>query len=395
MQKPKLLVVDDDPVMCESLRLISERAGFNVNIASSVEEFCEQYDSLNPDVVTLDLNLGQSDGIQLLRKLAKERSKTKIILISGYDEKVINSTCLLGRSQNLNIIAALQKPVDPTKLKGLLQSVHNAFPITKEVLAEAIEKNSFELFYQPKIAIDNGKLIGIEALIRWPIAVNSLILPDAFIPLAEDSGLIATLSAWVNREAMRQSAELKKAGTRVTVSVNLSAKLLNDLQMPDQLYELAKEYGIEPNDICIEITESATMENPTLTLDVLTRFRIKGFSVSIDDFGTGYSSLVELQRMPFNEIKIDKSFVMNLHDKESSEFIIVRSIINLGHDLGLKAVAEGVENLTAFHILRELGCDIAQGYYIARPMPASELHAWLASYVDSSMIFKFPSNRER
>src|SRR3990167_4741949 len=175
MQNTKLLVVDDDPSICESLRLIGESSGFSVSTSNSATEFYEKYSSFHPDIVTVDLNLGQSDGIELLRKLASDQSETKIILISGYDEKIINSTLLLGRSQHLNIIAALQKPFDPKQLRELLESLKNALPITQETLANAIEKNKLLLFYQPKISISTGKFIGVESLIRWVISEDKLI----------------------------------------------------------------------------------------------------------------------------------------------------------------------------------------------------------------------------
>lgn len=392
--KINLLIVDDDPSICETIRLIAENCGLTVNKALSASEFREKYSNVKPDLITLDLNLGQSDGIELLRELANMQSTAKIIIISGMDEKTINSTLLLGRSQHLNVIATEKKPIDLVHLKALFQAIGEEHtPITKKTLSQAIDKKDFILYYQPQISIPTGKLLGVEALIRWQVAEKTIFYPDSFIALAEESGLISPMTFWVNEEAIKQCADFQKRIGDIRMSLNLSAKLLPNLMLPDELLNVAKEFGLNPEKICVEITESAAMENPTAILDVLTRFRIKGFSVSIDDFGIGYSSLVELQRMPFNELKIDKSFVINLR-KDTSEYIIVRSIINLAHDLDLKSVAEGVETASSYHLLKDLGCDIAQGYYIGHPMPADEFELWLNNNIDEAMSYQFPKEVE-
>lgn len=392
MEKPNLLVVDDDPTICECVRLIGERSGFVVTTAISAVGFQREYHSSNPEAVLLDLNLGKSDGVELLRWLSSEKSNSKIIILSGTDEKTINSVAALGRSQSLNIVSALHKSINTAHLKSILQSIiDECMQITKVTLSNAIDNSKLMLFYQPKISIATKKLLGVEALVRWRVTQDTIFSPDSFIRLAEECSLIGPLSNFVNNEAMKQGAEFQKNGLDITISLNLSAKLLSNLMLPDELYEMAKKYGISSENICIEITESAAMDNPTAIMDVLARFRIKGFSVSIDDFGTGFSSLVELQRMPCNELKIDKSFVINLK-KDTAEFIIVRSIINLGHDFGLKVVAEGVETVSTLNILKELGCDIAQGYYFGHPMPPERFYDWLQINVDDSMVYKLSAN---
>jgi len=390
LENPNLLVVDDDPTICESVRIIGEKSGFIVTTTMTTDDFQAKYPYVNPEVILLDLNLGKTDGIELLRWLANIKSSSRIIIISGSDEKTINSVASLGRSQNLHILAALTKPLDTAYLRSLLQSIiDECTQVTKQTLSDAIDKNKLVLFYQPKINIATGKLLGVEALVHWRVAENTIFSPDSFIQLAEDNNLIGRISTWVNHEAMKQCADFQKKGLNIMVSINLSAKLLSDLMLPDKLFDMTKQYGISSASICIEITETAAMHNPTAIMDVLTRFRIKGFSVSIDDFGTGYSSLVELQRMPCNELKIDKSFIINLK-KGTPEFIIVRSIINLGHDFGLKVVAEGIETSSTLDILRDLGCDVAQGYYFGQPMSPEQFYAWLQTNIDESMAYKSP-----
>lgn len=376
MERGGLLILDDDPAICEILRAVGEKLNFNVNVFTDVNHFQDYFTNNSPNAIILDLNLGENDGIELLRWLSHKRYQKKLILISSHHEKVIQSALILGRSQQLNIIAALQKPIDIPQLQVLLQNKETeSKDITHESINTAIKENHFVLYYQPKVDFFTGKLLGAEALVRWEKPDKNVIMPDQFIGFAENSGLILELSRWANHEAIKCCSELLKLGIDIIISINLSAKLLSNLSLPDELYEAAKKYSLPPEKICIEITETAAMANPVLSLDILTRLRIKGFLLSIDDFGTGYSSLVELQRLPFSELKIDKSFILTLK-KDTSEYIITRSVINLGHDLGLKVVAEGIETFEAFQILKDLKCDIAQGYYIAKPLPIKEFLFW-------------------
>jgi EAL domain-containing protein (putative c-di-GMP-specific phosphodiesterase class I) len=389
MPHGKLLILDDDPSICESLRIIADSCGYQSSTVSTVENFYDQYKVLNPEIITLELNLGQEDGVELFRWLAKCNSKAKIILVSGYDEKVLHSAQLLGRSHDLNIIAALHKPIDIKQLKSILLSEKKeSVEITQASLKSAIENQHFMLFYQPKMEIQTQKLVGVEALLRWQLKKDTVISPNSFVEFAENNDLIEALSSMVNHLAIRECAEFHKQGLNIQMSINISPKLLRNLSLPDELFEIAKQHHCDPEKICLEITETAAMEyNSPHYLDILTRFRIKGFSVSIDDFGTGYSTLIELHRTPCNELKIDKSFVLNLK-RDTPDYIIVRAVINLGHDFGMKIVAEGIESIESFDILKELGCDIAQGYYIAHPMPAEKLLRWAKEFVDSDLIVK-------
>ncbi|GEM_PF-6603811 len=389
MPQEKLLILDDDPSICESLRMISESCGYQAIAVNTIEKFHEQYAHLKPNLITLDLNLGENDGVELLRWLAKNNSPAKIILISGYDGKILHSAQLLGRSLDLNIITALHKPIDIKNLKSILLANKADFTeISRESFTHAIKNENFILYYQPKINIKTQKLIGIEALLRWELKKDKVIYPNSFIEFAENNDLIEALSSFVNHLAIHQCAELQKQGLDIQMSINISPKLLKNLLLPDELFDIAKQYHCDPAKICLEITETAAVEfDSPHYLDILTRFRIKGFSVSIDDFGTGYSTLIELHRTPCNEIKIDKSFVLKLK-RDTPDYIIARAVINLGHDFGLKVVAEGIESSESFEILKELGCDVGQGYYIAHPMPIDQFLLWVKENVDSALIVK-------
>ena len=244
-------------------------------------------------------------------------------------------------------------------------------------LRQAIETGQLILYYQPKIDLRSGRVIGVEALVRWIHPEFGLIPPDEFIAPAEKSGLIRPLTLWVVEAALRQCRAWREEGRAFSVSVNVSARNLLDSQFPDQVAGLLQTHGVSPSQLELEITESAIMADPSKALEILRRFNQTGISLSIDDFGTGYSSLGYLRKLPVDTIKIDKSFVKNM-TMDENDAMIVRSTIDLGHHLGLKVIAEGVENQEIWNHLVLVGCDAAQGYHISRPIPAAEMGRWLA-----------------
>jgi diguanylate cyclase (GGDEF)-like protein len=245
-------------------------------------------------------------------------------------------------------------------------------------LRRAIDGDELVLYYQPQVELRGGHPIGVEALLRWNHPVDGLILPDEFIPLAERSGLIHPLTEHVLERACSQCREWRGLGLELSVAVNLSARNLIEVDLVERVRGLLARHDLPPSALVLEITESTIMADPVKTTSVVRRLRDEGLTVSIDDFGTGYSSLAHLRHLPVSEIKIDKSFVFGMLE-DPSDATIVRSAIELAHNLHLVAVAEGVETAGARDALAALGCDVGQGYYFARPMPASELTTWLAS----------------
>ena len=243
-------------------------------------------------------------------------------------------------------------------------------------LRQALTRDEFILHYQPEIALSSGRVCGVEALVRWQHPQQGMIPPDQFIPLAEHAGLIKPLTLWVLQEALREFHGRYREGLRLRVSVNLSARNLADPQLPGQVAGLMGTWGIPPDSLVLEITESTLMADPKVARELLLRLRNMGLQLSIDDFGAGYSSLSYLKTMPVNEIKIDKSFVMG-GMRDQKDVALVRSTIELGHSLGFKVVAEGVEDQETLDRLIEFGCDLAQGYHISRPLPAADLTRWL------------------
>ena len=246
----------------------------------------------------------------------------------------------------------------------------------KSELREAIQTNQLSLHYQPQIDHRNQRVVGLEALVRWNHPQRGFLAPDIFIPLAEDGGLIGPLTHWVLKTALAQQVMLHQQGHLLNMAVNLSARNLHDMELPASVSRLLEESGVDPKYLTLEITESAVMSNPSDGLTILSKLDRMGVTLAIDDFGTGYSSLAYLKRLPVDELKIDKSFVMEMEENEN-DAVIVRSTIDLAHNLGLKVTAEGVETRDAWDTLSVLGCDQSQGYFMGRPMPADRLHEWL------------------
>jgi len=244
-------------------------------------------------------------------------------------------------------------------------------------LRRAIERDELVLHYQPKVDLRTGRTLSVEALVRWEHPTRGLVYPDEFIPLAEHTGLIRPLTDVVLDTALRQCAVWRAEGVELAVAVNLSVRTLHDLHLPDRVRHALARHRLPASALQLEITESTIMTDPQRAIDVVTRLHLLGIEFAIDDFGTGYSSLAYLQRLPVAAIKIDKSFVFGLGSRTDDDAVIVRSTIDLARNLGIRVIAEGVEDEEARQRLVELGCDEAQGYLLCRPVPAADLVEWL------------------
>ncbi|HVF18900.1 MAG TPA: bifunctional diguanylate cyclase/phosphodiesterase, partial [Mycobacteriales bacterium] len=244
-------------------------------------------------------------------------------------------------------------------------------------LRRAIEDDELALHFQPKAHLRNGEVFGVEALLRWQHPQHGLLSPDEFVPLAEHTGLIRGLTQWVLRNSLQQCAAWQHAGLDLSVAVNISVRNLLDPELPEDIARHLDRSGVPAGKLVLEITESSVMSDPARTIGVLQRLAGMGVGVSVDDFGTGYSSLSYLSRLPVDEIKIDKSFVQGML-RDRNDAVIVETIVDLGASLGLRVVAEGVEDEATWNRLDALGCALAQGYYLSRPVAAAALTKWLA-----------------
>jgi diguanylate cyclase (GGDEF)-like protein len=247
-------------------------------------------------------------------------------------------------------------------------------------LRRALERNEFNMFVQPKLSLSTGEFIGFEALVRWQHPEKGMIYPDNFIPFSEKTGFIRALTRWMLEQSAILCKDLTSRGIKAKISVNISTRDLLDQNLPTLFSELLSANGVLASSFCLEITESSIMDDPKRALATLERLHATGVELSIDDFGTGYSSLAYLKRLPVDELKIDKSFVISM-ESDADDAKIVRSTIDLGHNMGLRVVAEGIETEVAWQLLKKMGCDQGQGYFMSRPIAATQLVEWIANWI--------------
>ena len=378
----KLLVMDDDESVCAFLQKAARRLGFETECVTDPLNFYDAVQRLQPAMVITDLQMPGLDGIELMRDLGRTNYKGGVLITSGMDTRTLHSSATLGRSYGLNVLGSLQKPIRLPELDEYLQQVIRCTRIfSPDVLRAAINDGQMTVYYQPKVTRVSGKWLvrDAEALVRWNHPSYGLVMPLDFIPLAEESGAIASLTDSVLEQSVRQIRVWTELGLDISVAVNLSGHLVRDLEFPDRLCLLLREHAVDGSRLSLELTETAAMENPIAAMDILVRLRVKGIHLAIDDFGTGYSSLKQLYQLPFAELKIDRTFVAGLPgDREARA--IVRGTVDLGHALGMTVCAEGVETQAALDYLETIGCDKAQGYLISRPVPASEIAAFVSRW---------------
>ena len=298
--------------------------------------------------------------------------------ISSYPESGETSDTLLSTAEVAMYVAKRRGSGIVVYDPAIDKSSQESLSLLTE-LRRALDRNEFLLYAQPKVDLASGNVVGAEALVRWSHPERGFIGPDHFIPFAETTGFVRLLTTWMLGQAGLLCAELQKKGYSLKFSVNLSTRDLLDQDLPARVADILARNQLPPSALCLEITESAIMDDPVRAQLTLERLHHMGMELAIDDFGTGYSSLAYLKSLPVDELKIDKSFVLNMeHDVDNAK--IVKSTIDLGHNLGLRVVAEGLETLPAWQLLRQMGCDQGQGYFISKPMPGDKFIAWLEQW---------------
>ena len=376
----RLLIIDDELKMAKIVAKGGEMSGYVTAYTDKADEFFHRLATWCPTVVIIDLQMPDTDGIELLRAMAAQGATANVVLCSGIDARTIDTTIRLGSELGLEMRGALNKPVRLAEIRELLENLKSGSDKDGvDGLGKAIENDELFLVYQPKIDVRAGTAVGAEALVRWRPPSGAIMPPDTFLPYAEENDLMGPLTNWVMRNAVDQMAKWAADDFDMNLAVNISATNLHDLSLPDSLAEMCHAAGLKPNNFTLELTETASMRDAAKMMDVLARFRLKEFSLSIDDFGTGYSSLVQLQRLPFSEIKIDKSFVFGM-DKTKENAVIAKTVIDMGHNLGLQVCAEGVENEASLEMLRSFGCDYAQGYFFSKPIAADDIPPFFAAH---------------
>tara|TARA_R100001143_G_C3360387_1_gene135042 strand:+ start:7902 stop:9125 length:1224 start_codon:yes stop_codon:yes gene_type:complete len=379
------ILVDDDEFQRKILNHQLTEKGIGSIVACT--NGLEAIDQLNirriyDALILLDLNMPIMDGVAFLNLLQKTEFTGAIILISGEDLRILESTVKLAASYGFTVLGHLQKPVVRERLdylvnKFLSHTNEKKKPgIKKEYAAErlrlAIKDGEIFNEYQPKVDMQTGQIIGAEALVRWLHPEDGVINPVDFIPLAEENALIDDLFVFVLRTALQDQIGWEKDGYELSVSVNVSVENLSSIEFVNLVKNELLNAGVEPQKLVLEITESTLVKEYSLVLGILTSLRLHKIAISIDDFGTGHSSMAQLRDIPFNELKLDRSFV---HDacKDKTLGSIFNASLQLANNLNIKAVAEGIENIADWNFSAVSHCDIAQGSFISSPIPANQM----------------------
>lgn len=381
MQPRQLLILDDDVLVGAFVQRVAESMGLVVCLTSSPGAFYAAYARRDPSDILLDLRLGDGDGVEILRHLAAQQCRARITLLSGLGGRVLSSTKELGVGLGLSLGEALGKPLRTATLRAALEPpmVPSLPPPTAPELAAAIRDGALRLEYQPIIDCASGAVRCVEALVRWKRTTGELIAPDRFIPLAEaDPVLMDALTLDVARRVAADWRTFGRCGHDLGVALNVSTQNLHNLDLPERLEAIFEPAGLPLERVTLEITETAAMSDPLVSLDILLRLRIKGFNLAVDDFGTGYTSPAMLRRLPYSELKIDRSLVQDVATSPDAR-AVVRTTVALAASLDLKTVAEGVDCADVLGQLAKLGVTAAQGYLISRPLALDRLSEWLAA----------------
>ena len=384
-----MLVIDDDPAVMSIVAGIGRMAGFDVRECNCE---CDLDDCLATatDLIILDLVMPVVDGVEIIERLAHNRSSARLILVSGQDRRVLASASRLATAHGLKVAAVFAKPFHNSALRHCLAEQKDALsagttarlrraPMEMRMarIAQAIRDHEIVMHFQPQVSVKTLEWVGVEALVRWEHPDYGLLQPDTFVPVAErDRALMSELTLYVIEAALRGMAEPAVAAAfEGRIGVNVPADMVAATDFPGRLVALAADYGIAHERMVLEVTETTLPAEPVRALAIQTRLRMRGVSLAVDDFGTGHSGLERLHTFPMDELKIDLHFVRESTSDPEARAIVQNSIA-LARDLRVRCVAEGVENVEALRLLSTLRCGYAQGYFVGRPMPADELCAW-------------------
>lgn len=398
----QILLIDDDPTQIAILTAYFASIGIqDIHSAidgSQAKNILETQETPF-DFIFTDLGMPNTDGFELLKYLGANSFTGKVIIISGHEHILLESASSLGKMYGLAIIGQIRKPLTKQALDRLTAETDtlktsgvrsNQPTIDPNHISEAIYNREIIPHYQPKVDLLSGRIIGAEALARWIDPQHGVISPATFLPVAEECGLMSQLTMSIFHQTMADYKNNMEAWTGKKISVNLTPDLLQTASLPNTLENMVSEYGLKVSSICIEITESGIIDFDPTVVEVLSRLRIKGFDLSIDDFGTGAANIANLKAFPYNELKIDQSFVNNvLTDAFSAE--TVRTSISLARQLGLRIVAEGIENEDVLKYVKSKGIDQAQGYLFSKPVPAADITRMFAnplSWIADSKLMK-------
>ena len=390
-----LLVVDDNIVQRIQVVALCRELGVDmIYEAASGAEALELLSLLvlPPDVMIVDLEMPGMDGVELIDQLHDRKLSIPLIVVSSREVVLINTVETMARNLGIPVVAGIRKPLQREALvaafegwdrqqaePGVAPSGSPAVAIPPRDLAAAIDAGAIRVHYQPKVDMAKGVICGVEALARWTHPVLGEIRPDRFIDVAEREGLIHALTMSVLRQAFGEAQRWNAQGLRLSMAVNLSPRLLEEPGLVRELSALLDAHGLEARQVVLEITESSVVDCMGVALGVLARLRLKGFGLSIDDYGTGFSSMQQLARIPFSELKIDRAFVHGAAQRTNLR-VILQSALDMSRQLGLVTVAEGIETLADWQLVRDSGCGVGQGFLVAPAMPADQVPPWVRAH---------------
>lgn len=391
-----VLVVEDHDFQRRTLSAMLRNLGVHqvLEAADGIQalEVINATGSATVDIVLCDLDMPGMDGMELIRHLGQANSAVAVVIISAKEPALLASVERMAQAYAVRLLGVLEKPITAKLLRKMVlrhtlskpqprQAVFSSAPSFRlDEILSGVQQNEFEPFFQPKVNFVTGQIVGAEALARWRHPEHGIIAPYAFITLLEKNGHIDELTFHILEQAAQACHKWHMGGSNYTVSVNLSlVTLTTDTTIAERITAIVRATGLDPRHMILEITESAALSDVGVALENLTRLRMHGFGLSIDDYGTGYASMQQLMRIPFNELKIDQGFVTGSSSRDATHTII-QSSIEMAHQLGIKSVAEGVETQKDWDVLKAAGCDIAQGYFIAKPMEESLFLEFCSKY---------------
>lgn len=391
MTKPAILLIDDDATQIAILRAylasMKLEGVVDASDASQALKWFEPENGADIKLVFTDLGMPNMDGFEFLKHLAKIEFTGDVIIISGHENILLESAASLGKMYGLSIKGQIRKPLTKQALDRLFHDLNK--PMTaqaptresgysKSDLEAAITSGQILPFYQPKVDLLNGRVVGAEALARWQREDGRLVSPADFIPLAQNCGLIRDISIRIIDAVLEDIATNREDWADKKIAINLPPEMIRDTHLPDLLDQRLAAHDISSKTICLEITESGVLDFDPISIEVLSRLRIKGYDISIDDFGTGAANIANLKVFPYSEMKIDQSFINNvLTDAFSAE--TVRTSISLARQLGIRIIAEGIENEDVLQYVKAKGIDQAQGFLFSRPVPVQAMNEMFKS----------------
>ena len=376
-KSPLILAIDDSQLILTQLKLLIENQtpchfiGFDCGFKA-----LESDEIHLASLILLDMNMPSIDGVEMFRKLGELNITQPLALLSGENSLFLKNAASLAQMHGLTILDSIEKPLSASKLSSLYKTLSETSRAQKqdnqtsqysnEEILNGLQNEEFTGYFQPKVCCKTEEILGVEVLARWQHPKDGIVSPFFFIESLENLGKTSLLSSQLLHQTVQFWSQNKKAVSRIQFSINISAKELEDVSLPERFYTICAEYGMPTSSITLEVTESNVINDIKHSLDVLLRLKLKGFKLSIDDFGTGYSSMKQLNELPFDELKIDRCFVDGC-SQDASKKIIVSSTCEMANKLGLEVVAEGVEELADLNVVRQLGVKSVQGFYYFKP----------------------------